>query len=126
MNILYNKTFMYIYTNYLAPDGEKVVEESLRAIFEAERKAKEKIEAAQREASSVVESARKEAEKLKAGTKLVTKAKAQKIFDESRKKAESDVQELLKEARKQALAMERKVKERRAKAIRLVLDNILG
>ena len=47
-----------------------MVEESLRAIFEAEKKAREDLEAAQREAAAILESARKEAEKLRRAQRL--------------------------------------------------------
>ena len=102
-----------------------MVEESLRAIFEAEKKATEQLEAAKRQGLALVEAARKQAEKIKADARLATKAKSQKLLEDSRKKAEAEVTELLVEARKQSLAMERRAKARSAEAIQLVLDVIL-
>ncbi len=103
-----------------------MVEESLRAIFDAEKKSKEQAEAAQREASAVLESTRKEAAKIKESAKLETKTKVQRIFDDSRKKAEAEVQELMKSTEKQILIMERKAKARHPEAVKLVLDAVVG
>jgi vacuolar-type H+-ATPase subunit H len=106
-------------------NGEKLVEESLQAIFEAEQKARAQIEAAQREASSIIESTSKEAEKLKTESKALTKSKIQKITEESRKKAEEEVQSLLKDAHRKALTMEKKAHEKRDQSINLILETIL-
>jgi len=103
-----------------------VVDESIRVIFEAEKKAREQTEAAQREVATILESTRKEAEELKRSEKVETKAKAEKVIRESREKAEADVQELLKKNLRQIQAMERKARARHAEAIKLVLDAILG
>ena len=106
-------------------NGEKLAEESLQAIFEAEQKARAQIEAAQREASSILESTSKEVDKLKTESKASIRSKIQKIADESRKKAEEEVQSLLKDAHRKALTMEKKAHERRDQSINLILETIL-
>jgi V/A-type H+-transporting ATPase subunit G/H len=102
-----------------------MVGESLQAVFEAEKKARTQIETAQREASLILESARKESEKLKAGSKVLIKNKAQKILEESRKNAEVEVQALLKDAQKKALSMEKRANERRDQSIELITESVL-
>jgi vacuolar-type H+-ATPase subunit H len=103
-----------------------MVEESLRAIFGAEKKAKELTEAAKCEAVTILESARREAGKLKDSAKLGVTAKTQKVLEDSKKNAGADAQELLNGARRRILTMERKAKERHVEAVKLVVDAVAG
>ncbi len=98
-----------------------MVEEDLRAIFEAERKAKEKVEAAKKEAEKILESARAEATKIKEKSKADAQAKAEKTVEDFRSKAKVDVDKQLKSARESGQISEKKLKARRKEAVELVL-----
>jgi V/A-type H+-transporting ATPase subunit G/H len=102
--------------------GELVVEESLRAIFEAEKKARGKIEAARKKAAELLEAAKREAEKLKDETKVKAIEKEEKVIHDFKMKAEVDVQELLKKNRKQIQILERKAEAKSKDAVKLIVD----
>jgi vacuolar-type H+-ATPase subunit H len=102
--------------------GELVVEESLRAIFEAEKKARGKIEAAHKKAAMLLESVKGESEKLKDEAKASALGKEEKIIQNFRTKAEADVQELLKKNRRQIQTLERKAEANNRDAVKLIVD----
>ena len=101
-----------------------MVEEDLRAIFEAERKAKEKVEAARKEAEKILESARAESAKIKEKSKTDAQAKAERTVEDFRSKAKVDVEKQLKGARERGRVPEKKLKARRKEAVELVLKTL--
>ncbi len=103
-----------------------MVEESLRAIFEAEKKAKEKVEAANIEAASILEETRKNVEKINKTAQQAAKTKSQKVMDERNKKAEEEVQTHLKELQISLRKMEQKAARKFPEAVDLVFNRILG
>ena len=105
--------------------AEFMVEESLRLIFEAERKARDRLEAAKREAAEILDSTKREIERFKLSAETERKKKAQDAFERSKREAEADLEEMLKRTRKQIQAMERKAKARAGEAIKLVQEVIL-
>jgi len=101
-----------------------VVEEDLRAIFEAEHKAKEKVEAAKKEAEKILESARVESVKVKEKSKADAQAKAEKTVEDFRLKAKADVEKQLRSSRESGQISEKKLRARRKEAVELVLKAV--
>ena len=101
-----------------------MVEEDLRAIFEAERRAKEKIEAAKKEAEKILEDARKEAAQIKEKSKSSARIKSEKVITDFRAKAQADFQKQLQTMRKKDQALEKKLKARYKEAVELTLKAI--
>lgn len=101
-----------------------MVEEDLRAIFEAERKAKEKIESAKVEAEKILEATRKEAAQIKERSKAAARGKAEKVVGDFRAKAQAEVQRQLQSMRKKDQALEKKLAARRREAVELTVKAI--
>jgi len=101
-----------------------VVEEDIRAIFEAEHKAKEKIEAAKRGAEKILEDARKEAAQIKEKSKLSVRIKFEKVIEDFRKEVQADVQKQLQTMRKKDQTLEKKLKARHKEAVELTVRAI--
>jgi len=104
--------------------GRRVVEEDLRAIFEAEHRAKEKIEAAKREAEKILEDARNGAAQIKEKSKSNVRIKSEKIIEDFRAKAQADFQKQLQTMRKRDQAMEKKLRVRHKEAVELTVKAI--
>jgi vacuolar-type H+-ATPase subunit H len=101
-----------------------VGEEDFRAIFEAERKAKEKIEAAKKEAERILEDARNEATHIKEKSKSSAWTKSDKVVEDFRAKAQADAQKQLQTMRKKDQALEKKLKARHNEAVELMVKAI--
>ncbi|MBC7218686.1 MAG: hypothetical protein H5T49_00920 [Hadesarchaea archaeon] len=103
-----------------------MVNEELRLIFEAEQKARKKIEEAQQEAAAILETAKKEAEKIKENQKTATQLKIKKILEDYQKKAETDAEKLISEAQQQKMEITREAESRAPDAVKLIFDVVLG
>jgi len=101
-----------------------VVEEELRAIFDAERKAKERVEKANAQAETIRADARKEAEQIKERSKSTSTAKSKKLIEECKTKTEVEVQAELAEAGKRDQLREKRLEQRKKRAVELVAKSV--
>ncbi len=103
-----------------------MVKEDLKAIFEAEARAREEVEAARKRAEEILESARVEVANLEVQAREEGEAKAKKVIATMRSKAEADVEELLKKNVKEIRKIERKATDKHDRAVRLILKEVTG
>ncbi|MGQ9788007.1 MAG: hypothetical protein ACUVQM_01635 [Candidatus Hadarchaeaceae archaeon] len=100
--------------------------EELRLIFEAEQKARKKIEEAQREAASILESAKRESEKIMENQKATTLLKSKKLVEDYQKKAETDAEKIIGGVQQKKMEMVREAKSRAPDAVKMIFDAVLG
>jgi V/A-type H+-transporting ATPase subunit G/H len=101
-----------------------MVEEELRAIFDAERKAKERVEKANAQAEAIRGDARKEAGQIKEKSKSTSAAKSKKLLEECKAKTEAEVQAELAEARKRDQLRDKRLEQRKKRAVELVAKSV--
>ena len=102
-----------------------MVQETIAAVQEAEKKAEKLVSQAETEGRELLSSARKEAEKKKERFKEETRLRLDSVRKTAWSESEAALQQAVREAEKEIALMKEKAEQKSAEAVRLIADEFI-